>query len=229
MQKNSPLRDLDALILFYLFVLFVLFALLVETPYLITHGIFIFSEESLELTILTVLSLLGATMYRVYRREIDRKTKDYNEIAQHVGVVNRQIESMRSMAQKIQKLPQTKGDLKQLLTTMCERALEITPYDWVLIRIIDEKTTHTLSEHAESRGRALLMQYEIGNKDLLDHVPLEGYTVLASNHLNALVRTCAIMPTEALSDEQQTMLQAIVNEVTLLYLVYTSRHYKGSD
>jgi len=108
---------------------------------------------------------------------------------------------------------------------MTQRVLEVVPSDWVVIRVIDTKSGRTLTEQSASRGKAVLLKYEISNEDLLLGDEIDEYTVVVSNQENINIKTFCIIPEATTSKEQEVFINAIVNEVVLLYLVFTSTYY----
>lgn len=225
-MKLPDFKDIDRLVVFYMFTLTVLFFVLIEIPTLVTGGVSIFREEQVELILLAIVSVVGAAIYRAYRKEIDKKDRAYMELIQHVGILNRQVEQVDSLTKILKKIPESKNDMKLLLQEMTRHVLEIVPSDWVVVRAIDAKTGKTLTEQGFSRGKTVLLKYEISNDDLLSGTKLNEYSVIASNQENTHVKAFCLIPHQTITDEQRVLIKAIVNEIVLLYLIFTSTYYK---
>jgi hypothetical protein len=229
MMKFPNPKDMDRLIVLYIFVLVVLFIVLIEIPFLVKSGVSIFSEELTELSLLSVVSLTGVFIYRSYRKEVEKKNVAYMELMKHVGMLNRQVEQISSLSKLLKRIPESKNDMKLLLQEMTQRVLEVVPSDWAVIRVIDTRTGKTLTEQSASRGKAVLLKYEISNEELLEGGNIEGYSVLSSNQENIHIKAFCVIPQDKQSDEQKVLIRAIVNDVVLLYLVFTSTYYSKKE
>jgi len=110
--KMPELKNMDLLILFYIASLSVLFLVLIGTPFLVTGGISVLSEEHVELILLAMISAVGSFIYRAYRKEIGKKDTAYMELVKHVGILNRQVEQVGSLTKLLKKIPESKNDMK---------------------------------------------------------------------------------------------------------------------
>jgi hypothetical protein len=150
-------------------------------------------------------------------------------MSNYIGAVNLQIEQTKSIFDTLTKYPESKRDLKYLFESLADKALAGVNADWVLFRIIDVKSGKTLTEYTKARGSAVLVKYEIGNKDLLEKKNFNGYRIVASMQENFNIKVFCVMPAESISENQEILLKAVVNNLGMLYLIFKSATGKSGD
>jgi len=99
---------------------------------------------------------------------------------------------------------------------------------WVLFRIIDTKNLDTLGEYSETRGDSVLPRHKISNKTLVSTEKLKGFTVVGSGHENFHIKTFCIIPKVKLSNDNEVFIKAVVNQLEMLFLIFTSIYYRDS-
>jgi len=111
------------------------------------------NTEFAEFIVLFLLLLLGFTANYFYRKESklyeqqikllenDRTTikEKLDGAFKHIGMLNVQLEELSSIFTKINKYPETKQELKNVLTYYTEKILMIANAEWVLLRVVDIK------------------------------------------------------------------------------------------
>jgi hypothetical protein len=100
--------------------------------------------------------------------------------------------------------------------------------EWVVFRIIHTEDLDTLSEHSETRGNALLLKHKISNRELASDEKFQGLTVVGSAQQNFRIKTFCILPKEKLSSESKIFIRAVVNQIEMLFVIFTSIYYKNS-
>jgi len=226
----------------YFSFLFVIFLLVVFTPYIVGSGFLFLGEEVLEVVVIAFLSVAGYVILRLYRREVARNLKElekikkekYNlesrlaEAFKHIGAVNIQIQEIKSIFSDIKKFPESKKDFKYILQFFSNKILSIINVDWVIIRIINMQNSVTLREYCGTRGEAVLVKYKINNEDLLKKKELDSYKVITSSWENFRLKTFCIIPTQKISREQEDLTKAIITQLEMLFIIFSSSYYKDS-
>ena len=155
----------------YLVIFLILVSLLIFTPTLINGPLkisrkLIVEEENIEAILLFILFIMSILIFKLYQREVlkhkeiiekinnDKKKVEerLNNSEQYIGLINVQIEQIKTIFNGIDKYPQTKGDLKKTFSFFSQRALGIVNTNWVLFRIINSLSQRTISEHFASRN-----------------------------------------------------------------------------
>jgi hypothetical protein len=232
----------------YLILFFILFSVVIYTPTLISGSVhltkkLILEEESIEGTLLGILFIVSILILNLYKREVflhkeqiekintDKKKVEerLNESDQYIGIVNVQIQEIKSIFNSIDQYPETKADLKKSFIFFGKKVLGIVNSDWVLIRIINSETLRTISEHFETR-RGFPFDYpQISNKMIVEKQPILSYTSVSSNPKNLNILVFCIMPVDKISKDQRVFIQAIINEISKMFVILNSSYYKNDD
>lgn len=212
----------------YLVTLGILVILIIATPYFVNRGYSIFDEEVLEVIMSTFLFVVGFLIYSLYKSDIARKQKSIDESLNYIGNINLQISHIKSIFNQMKKYPENKNDFKDAIKFLANKALGIVGVDWILFRIIEIENTKTLAEHFQARGKVTLVRYEVSNKSLVQYKACQGCSVIQSDQENFDMQAFCVLPTEKISEEQKIMLKAIVNNLAMIYLIFTSTHYENS-
>jgi len=236
---NAHIKPLERI---YLLALLILFLLIVFTPYLIGSGISLFEEELVEVTAIVFLFAVGCVVLILYRKEMARNLRELTRVKQHrssleqrleeafkyIGSVNIQVREIKAAFSDIGKFPETKKDFRYILQLLADRTVSMVNVEWVLLRIINTQNLDTLREYCQTRGKAVILKHKIGNRELLSSATPEGLTIVASGQENFHIRTLCIMPKSKISQEQKIFIKALVNQLEMLFVIFTSLHYKNS-
>ncbi len=226
----------------YLLTLISIFLLIVFTPYMIHSGFTVFEEQLVEVATILLLFTTGYTVLSLYRREatrnlekIHRLTKEkgalenrLSDAFKYIGTVNIQIQEIKSVFSSVRKFPENKKDFGYILQFLADRTLSMVNTGWVLFRIIDTQSLNSLGEYSETRGNSVLPRHKISNKALVSSEKLKGFTVLESAQENFYIKTFCIIPEVKLSRENLVFIKAIVNQLEMLFLIFTSIYYRES-
>lgn len=225
----------------YFAILAALFMLIILTPYIIRSGVTLLDEEIAEVIAIALFFTVGYGIFFLYRKEaarnrhlLDRLKRDkgalenrLSEAFSYIGNVNIQIEEIRSVFSDIRKFPESKRDFRTILQFLAERVLCMVNTEGVLFRIIDTKNLVTLREHSESRGNTVLLNHKISNTYLASNERLEGLTIVGSGQENFHIKTFCIIQKEELSRDQKVFISAVVNQLEMLFIIFTSVYYKN--
>lgn len=243
-MKSKNYRP-SALEFFYLAIIFILFSFVVFAPSLISGPVYltkkvIVAEETIEGALLFILFLLSIWIFNLYKNEVRKHqelikviTKDKNKVEerlsvsdQYIGSINVQIQEIYAIFNNINKYPETKSDLKKTLRFFGEHVLSIVNTNWVLFRIIDNATLRTIRESFETREGYTSDYPHVSNKMILEKQAIAGHTSIISNPQNLNIYSACIIPLEQLSTEQRIFIQAIINEITKLFVILNSSYFK---
>jgi len=232
----------------YLIITIILFSFIIYTPTLIQGPVhitkkLILEENTLEGILLGILFIVSVLILNLYKQEVnknknlidkmkDDKKKVENRLIvsdQYIGKVNVQIQEIKSIFNSIDTYPVTKNDFKKTFRIYGVRILGIVKSNWVLIRIINCNNQRTISEHFESIADFTEPYPHISNKKILEDQPLESNTLVIYNSKNLNILVFCIMPVEKISEDERTFIQAILDELTKLFVIINSSYYKNEN
>jgi hypothetical protein len=231
-----------------LIIYLVLFFAVIYTPHLISGAIhitkrLILEEEITEGSLLGVLFLLNIFLLNLYRNETARQKELINKINsdkksvedkleesfRYIGQVNVQLQQIKSIFNEKDRFPETKNDFKKTLFYFSERVFGIVDAKWVLFRVIDCNTHKTIKEQFEIRKGYDADYPHVSNKMIIEGRCCPPFTTLISNPQNLNVFVCCILPVDKVSNDERVFIQAIVNEVTMLFVILNSAYYKKTS
>ncbi len=228
----------------YLFTSFVLFSLIVLTPKLIRGTLYlteklILKEELVEGVLLGMLIFIGILITNLYKHEVSKQKELINKITRekktteeklidsfkYIGTINIQIQEIKSIFSKTNRYPETKTDFKKVFRFYSERILGIANAQWILLRIINSPTLKTVSEHFETRADLSFEYPHISNKMIVEDSPVPSYTTVVSNPENLNILVGCVLPLDNISKDERIFIQAITNELTMLFVIFNSHYY----
>src|ERR1035437_3514770 len=229
----------------YLIIFIILFAFIIYTPTLIKGPVtltskLILEEETFEGSLICILFIISILIFNLYKREVNKhkdlinkiivekkKVEDrLNDSEQYIGIMNVQIQEIKSIFNSINEYPETKDGLKKAFNFFGERVIGIVNSEWVLFRIIDSNTQRTVCEHFGTRKGFSYNYPHVSNKMIMEkqHILPFSYIISTPKNLNILV-SC-IMPIDKITNDQHVFIQAIINEITKLFVILNSVYYK---
>ena len=234
-------------ILFFI-IYVILFSFIIFTPTLINGPIYlskkiIVEEEIIEGSLLCILFFLSIIILNVYKnevykhKEIIKTINNEKKITEerlfdsfnYIGKVNVQIQEIKSIFNASDRYPETKKDFKKIFRFLSRRVLGIVNTDWVLFRIININTQKTLSECFETRQDFSCNYPILGNKMIIEKQPILGVTTVISNPQNLNILVYCALPIDNISNDQHVFIQAILNEITKLYVIFNSLYDKNAN
>jgi hypothetical protein len=235
-------RKIKLLARTYFSILVIIFLLIVFTPHNIQSRFSMLEDQLLEAASIILLFIVGYVVLLMCRKEVTRNRCELNRLKQdksvlkhrlgeayhYIGTVNIQIQEIKSVLSKIRKFPENKKDFHYVLHFLADRTLSMINAEWVLFRIIDIRDLDMLCEHSETRGSAVLPKRKISNRDLASNRKLKGYTAVRSGQENFHIKTFCILPMDKVPIDYEVFIKAVVNEIEMLFLIFTSIYYKNS-
>jgi len=232
----------------YFIILLILFSFIIYTPTLIKGSAsinenLIFEEETIEGSLVGILMILGIVILGIYKHEIKRHKEQIKKIDdekqrvagrllvsdQYIGQVNVQITEIESIFNFIDKYPQTKADFNKIFSFFGERVLGIIYAQWALIRIINRNTQKTITEHFQVRPGSTSDYPHVSNKMIIEKQPLSSCTTIISKPDNLEFLVSCTIPVDKISKHQLGFIQAIINEMTMLFVIYNSSNTKKNE
>ena len=133
---------------------------LIKGPVNLTSKL-ILEEEIVEGSLLFLLFIMGILILNLFRREVDKQKEliikinaeklkvkgSLTDSEQYIGIANVQIQEIKYIFNTLDKLPETKDDLKKVFHFYGDWVIGITNSEWVLFRIIGRDTHKTIFEH----------------------------------------------------------------------------------
>jgi hypothetical protein len=229
----------------YLVIFIILFAFIIYTPTLIKGPVnltskLILEEETFEGAMICLLFIISILILNLFKREVNKHKELINKISnekkkvearlndseQYIAIMNVQIQEIKSIFNTIDKYPETKEGLKKALTFFGSRVIGIVNSEWVMFRIIDSKTQRTLFEHFGMREGYSNGYPRVSNRMIMEKEIIFPFSYVISNPNNLNILVSCIIPVEEISNDQQIFIQAIINEITKLFIILNSLYYK---
>jgi len=221
------------------FILAVFVPVLTQGDLVLTQQLIV-REEVVDVASVCFLLLSSLLVFRFYEKQLDEHRGEIqrlrslggdledrlNEAFNYIGQVNVQIQEIKSLFSTLQKYPEDKEDFKNILSFLAEKVLGIVNADWVLLRIVKPDNLQTLREYAESRGAAVLLKHNVSNKELIGQGQLPEHSVVSSQPDNLTIKAFCVLPVLTLSANQRILVQAIVDQLAMLFLIFTSEYYR---
>ena len=245
---KKPIFHTSHLQIVYLIIIIILFSLIIYTPTLIRGPVhltnkLILEEDTIEGILVGILFIISVLILNLYKNEVNkhkelidvikvdkRKVEERLHVSdQYIGKVNVQLREIESIYNSIDNYPKSKKELKKTLSYYGERILGIVKSNWVLIRIINCSTQRTISEHYEALQNTLPVYPHVSNKMILENKQPELHTSVVYNPANLDILVFCILPVEKISQEERIFIQAIIDELTKLFVVINSVYYKNSN
>jgi hypothetical protein len=232
----------------YFIIYLILSSVIIFTPIIITGSvsitkIIILDEEIAEVFLLCILFSLSILIFKLYKQEAfkqeelikkmknDKKTTEERlfDSLSYIGKVNVQIEEIKSIFNTANTYPETKNDFKKTFRFLSERVLGIVNTNWALLRIINSDTQRTISECFETRQGYSCQYPHVSNKMILEKQLISPFTTIISNSQNLNILVCCTMPIDKIDNDQLVFIQAIINEISMLFIILSSSYYKNGN
>lgn len=241
-------RHISSLQLLFFVIYVILSSVMILTPIIITGSVhitqkFIIDEDVMEVLLLSVLFVLSLLIFNLYRQEaskqaelIDNIKSDKRKADQklfdsldYIGKVNVQIEEIKSIFDTTNAYPETKNDFKRTARFLSERVLGIVNTNWALFRIISSENHRTIYECFETRQGFVCRYPHVSNRMILEKRSVPPFTAIISSPRNLNFLVFCAMPVDAINNDQRVFIQAIMNEITMLFIILNSSFDKADN
>ena len=243
MEKTNA--HYTSLQIIYLIILLILFSFIIYTPTFIEGPVHItkklmIEEETIEGILIGVLFILSVVTLSLYKQESDKHKEQIHKIIddkkrveerllvsdQYIGIVNVQIQDIKSIFNGIESYPKTRTELKKTFTFFGRRIVDITNSSWTLIRIIDSQSHRTIIEHLESKGKLTPGFPHVSNKAIVEKQQILSHISVISSPKNLDILVFCILSVDKISSNERIFVQAILNEITKLFVITNSTFNK---
>jgi len=199
-------------------------ALVSFTPIIVQWEFAGIEQETVEALILLSFSAIVLLTASFYSRKLILRSQTVNETVTQLGVVNLQVQQLRSVFEDVKNFPETRLEFKVLVSGFAEKILSIINCQWVTFRLVETGGRHnTLLEYSQARGGAVLpAKNKLSNKMLFDDEPLPGAAIISSNQDNLGVKTFCIISVDAINENQKGLIGIIVNNLSIYYLFFVA-------
>ena len=223
----------------YLIINIALFAVIIYVPYLITGPFrvtekLIIQEGLIEGSLLAILFVIIVLMLNLYKKEAQKQKREIQKVidekaatkeqldesTKYIGQLNVQIQEVKAIFNTSNRFPLTKSDLKKAFTFFSDRVFGIVNTNWVLFRIISNSTQKTISEQFETRQGFTSNYPHIGNKKIVEEQSCPSFTTIISSSPNVDILSCCVLPVAQISTEERVFIQAIINELTIMFVLF---------
>ena len=201
--------------------------LVIFTPLLITDDLPAIGEEALESIIIAFLFAIGFILNRLYEKELRLRENYLKEAWAHIGEINLLTEAFKDAFIHVDKYPENKKEMKELLATMTKKILSMVNCHFVMLRILLTDEVKTLTEYYQSRNGLKDFEIKLSNKQLIENGNDDKHEVIVSSTKNTKIKVYCIFPKTKINQEQKIFIQKIVNDLAMLYMIFNSEFYKN--
>lgn len=199
-------------------------------PLLIREPLFGIAENFVIFIIVVVLLSSAYIVSLLYLREL-RRLRRYQlnleerlqETFKYIGSVNLQMAEMKESFSGFKKYPESKKDIKTAFNYFAEKILSIINVDWVILRIIDTNTMHSLRDERYTRNNQKVDFSKFDNNEVLkEKYKQENIQIIRSNQSGFYLKTCAIIPGQLKNKDQEFFVQSMINQLEMLFVIFSS-------
>jgi len=183
--------------------------------------------------ILTLFGLSALILIRMmkrlngYQQEVKKAVEEKSSLTsrladafRYIGKVNVEIHEIEMALCGAACYPQSKKEFKRLVDQLASKALTIAAVPWLLVRMVDRQSGHTINEHAVHHPGCTLPSVTMGNRALLDGEPCDGLQIIGPRQQNLDLVTAFILPAVDIEKEKSILLTAILNQIEMLFILY---------
>jgi hypothetical protein len=202
----------------YIASIFLIVVIITFTPVIVTQGISIVDEELGEFILIAIQFFVAYVLYRLYQREIEKSNQELIRALQYIGTANVEIQNFKEIFSDLDRYPRNAKEFKYILDDLTKKAAGITKSEQVILRIINIVDGKTLTEnmYCENGNKSL----KIGNKELISGAIINGFSVISSRQDSFNVKAFCVFSAE-INENQRNLLQRIVEELEIIYLLFS--------
>ncbi|MEI6379176.1 MAG: hypothetical protein WCO55_05975 [Candidatus Falkowbacteria bacterium] len=149
------------------------------------------------------------------------------EAVKHIGSMNVQLDAVRGALTSVKEYPKSKEDFKNVLAFFAEKLMVIANADWLIIRLIDSVNGRTIREHVEIRGNQNINRPEVRDQCLLSG-ECDGFCAVSSDQDNLTIKAFCALPEMDIKKGQADLIKAVLNQLEMIFIIYSSKYYKDA-
>jgi len=235
-MKNENGTQTKYLVNAYLLTLGLLFTVVITTPLFIRGHVsltnkYVLEEDAFEAFLIATLLGLAYFVHIAYRKELKHLkksnvglTKSNIEAFKYIGTLNVQLQELWTGLFRLHRYPNTKGEFRGILSLAARSALRIVNAEWILIRIVDQNSYRTITEHYERCTKSTYPYTNISNHVLVEGKSIEGYSIICSRKKNLIVNVSCIIPVKSLGREEKILIETVAGQLEMLFIIFTSQY-----
>jgi uncharacterized membrane protein YciS (DUF1049 family) len=234
-------QKLKYLVVFYLGLLIFLLLSVIAVPLAIQHEItvtrnFIIEEDIFETALIVILFGASCFILKIFKHTLyahereanragDEKSRLISQMTaafRYIGTVNVELHEIQSIFCGLEHYPQTKKEMIALINALAAKAMTIARAPWIVIRFIRRCDGQTIKECVATRPQKAVPSVTMGNRPILEDLPVRGFMKIGSCQKNLDLLTVCILPATRLSMEEKILITAITNQIEIHFLVHHS-------
>ncbi len=211
------------------FIYLVVFIVIVATPFLVTQGFWVFTEDETEALVLLIAGVVSFTIYRLrdyqvfqtikermrLQKSVARAQKELSESYSYIGQVNRRTDIMYEIF----------SDLSHMESADCgeavQNAMQLLPYtDQFCLRFINIKKQeiyHKVGETSEFEHLPDALFCKQANSHSYRHKDL---LFVYSETLEKNLRTCVVLPYSEKAENDIDFFKALTAYFTMVHVFH---------
>lgn len=206
---------------------------LLLTPWIIVDDLFSIQEEAWESIIILFFLTLIYSAYHLYYKELKRLQLNVGNLEErlqetfkYIGSVNLQIDEIKKAFANFKKYPENKKEMQEVFDYFADKIIRITNADWLVLKIIDINNGKTIRQKDIKKNNDSVIT-KIENQDILaGRCYLDNCSVIRSGQENLKIKAACILPSKIKNREQEIFIQSIINQIEMMFLVYSSLNFK---
>jgi hypothetical protein len=218
----------------YIALVVVLLLLAGFTPLYVHDGFYFLTEEVAEVILIFLLFSFGILIIFLFKKENEKQRRlaestaeNLNDAFKYLGKINIYTKELHSIVGGPKRFPETAKDFRQTLRLMAEKVLSVVEADYVLLKIIDQSDANILGEIFVARGDRDIKPPAISNRTLISNEPVKDLSFVSAEAENIAVKVFSVLPAINFSTEQIAMIKAILSQVQMIYLIFSSGQIKN--
>lgn len=213
----------------FFIILAVNFIFIAFVPFLIQESFFGLSQQFSVFILTAILLIIAYIVSLLYLREF-RRLRRYQinledrlqETFKYIGSVNLQMEEMKESFSNFKKYPENKKDIKTVFAYFAEKILSILNIDWVVLRVIDTNTKHSLRDERFTRNNQKVEFKKFDNGEILKgSYKSNDFSVIQSDQEGFYMKTCCILPVKVKNADQEFFVRSMVSQLEMLFIVFS--------
>lgn len=228
---------------------FLLFLFIIVTPHLIKEGIWGMSEAAVEGIFLAVEIGVLIRLFKSYDFHSNKSNRKASQLSgeleeqkelsvdtlKYLGKMNVQMSMVRQLVKKF-KAPTEKERLEYTINEMLQVIARLIDNEKISLRIIDLGNCKTIDEVSLASGKEIgKVVKNISNESLCERLHEKNVNdlhIISSEHDNFSLKTFVLVENPKdeegykLDDEQFELVQDIVNQCEMMYLLFKSEYHR---
>jgi hypothetical protein len=160
---------------------------------------------------------------KIYQNNLEERLQ---ETFKYIGSINLQIDEIKRAFSNFKKYPKNDKDIEEVFEFFSEKILSIVNADWVNLKVINLKNKKTLKQIKKIRGKKKINFPNIKNEEILsDKCKIKNCSLIVSDQENLSIKASCILPVKLKNEEERFFIQSVINQLEMMFLVFSSLTY----